>query len=89
MIGCPLLTEYPLEFDEFFLFVLILLQTKQYNWLTLIETYIKKRHYGVLPVSLSVFSNAITNTAFSVHYFHGIPYLQELKDEIVKAASAT
>lgn len=86
--SCPLLLEYPPEFNESFLAALLLPQTQQRTRLTRIETYIKTRRSSALPTSVSIFSNEITNATFSVRFFSSSHDLKLLLSEIIKAADA-
>lgn len=83
---CPLLSEYSPEFNESFLSALLLPQAQQRTRLSCIETYIKARRSSALPTSVSVFSNDITDTTFSVRYFHASQALKLLQCRILEAA---
>jgi len=82
LLCCPLLVEYPPEFNESFLSALLLPQVQQRSRLSRIENYIKKRRCGALPTSVSIFSSVITEATLSVRYFRTSHSLQALKDEI-------
>jgi len=88
LLRCPLLAEYPPEFNESFLTALLLPQAQQRTRLSHIETYIKARRLGALESSPSLFSIEITDATFSVRYFQGTQSLQKLKEDIVGAAEA-
>ena len=88
LFNCPLLAEYPPEFNESFLEALLLPQAQQRTRLSRVETYITKRRSEALESSLPVFSSAITGATFSVRYFNSSHSLQMLRDEIRKAATA-
>ena len=88
VLCCPLLAEYPPEFNESFLSALLLPHAQQRTRLSRIEDYIKKRRSGALPNSVSVFSRAITNATFSVRYFGTSHSLHMLRADIEEAALA-
>lgn len=79
---CPLLSDYYPEFTDSFLAPLLLPQAQQRIRLHKIEQYLKTRRAEVSPMSVSVFSNAVTDKTFAVRYFDGSPLQKDLEKEI-------